>query len=401
MYTYTMITVDKILLNLVQSNDPVLEEVLPKRDSKVLRSLATAVTNPVFITENQAKLLIKILSENYEKLGLSQTDIIGMLDAPIWSKQFRAVDRTKKIYLSTDTDGNSVIAIEFAFSAGLRKIMQSVEKKISGVLIIHPGKFYHADLTEKNIVFLVDTFKTLEFDIDEKITNFYNTIKSWSKKEVVEQYYLTNITHSNFQTHITNDLGLDTSINQNVINDRSIRYQYFTEDTGKIPEKLVETLANRADTKIWIDKKSVSIEDLLQSLTELKRFPVMLVFDGYDENRCLQDLVKISENLEKNGIFTDVGIYFRLKNSETGKEFNKFIADKKYNGQLTQHTKVVGVQNGKIPKFLLKSDWKPMSVISVNTSLRNTKTSVYANCCDLVITYSDAQPLIESRFKWQ
>jgi hypothetical protein len=111
-------------------------------------------------------------------------------------------------------------------------------------------------------------------------------------------------------------------------------------------------------------------------------------------------LTKIGENLEKNGIFTDVGIYFRLENSEIGKEFNKVIADKKYNSQLTEHTKVVGVQNGKIPKFLLKSAWTPMSVISLSTSLRNTKTSVYANCCDLVITYSDAEPLIESRIKW-
>jgi len=400
-YTYTMITVDKILLNLVQSNTPVLEEVLQKRDSKVLRSLTTAISSPTFITENQAKLLIKILSENSEKLCLDKTTVSCMLDAPTWSKHFREVDRTKKLYTGNNSTGELSIIIEFAFSAGLRKIMQSVEKKISGLLTIHPGKVYHADLDEKNIVFLVDTFKKLDFDIDEKLINFYNIIKSWSKKEVAEQFYLTNITHDNFQTHITADLGIDTAINQNIINDRSLRYQYFTEENGKNPENLTETLAMRNDTRVWVDKKITDIEEIFQSVNELKRFPMMLVFDGFDEKRCLQDLTKISEILEKNGIFDNVGIYFRLENSETGKEFNKFIADNKYNSQLTQHTKVVGVQNGKIPKFLLKSAWKPLSIISLNTSLRNTKTSVYANCCDLVITYSDAQPLIESRFKWQ
>ena len=400
MYTYTMITVDKILLNLVQSNTPVLEEVLQKRDSKVLRSLTTAITSPVFITENQAKLLIKILSENSEKLCLDKIDVSYMLEAPTWSKRFREVDRTKKLYTGNNSDGDAVLIIEFAFSAGLRKIMQSIEKKISGLLTVHPGRVYHADLDEKNIVFLVDTFKKLDFDIDEKVANFHYTIKNWSKQETVNQFYLTNITHDNFQTRITADLGIDTAIDQNIINDRSLHYQYFTEKIEKKPENLTELLAMRDDPRVWLDKKSVSVEELFQGLINLKRFPVLLVFDGFDEKRCLQDLTKIGENLEKNGIFTDVGIYFRLENSEIGKEFNKYISDKKYNSQLTQHTKVVGVQNGKIPKFLLKTDWKPMSVISLSTSLRNTKTSVYANCCDLVITYSDAQPLIESRVKW-
>lgn len=400
MYTYTMITVDKILLNLVQSNTPVLEEVLQKRDSRVLRSLTTAVSSLTFITENQGKLLIKILSENSEKLGLNKIDVLSMIEAPTWSKHFREVDRTKKLYTGNNADNDLVIIIEFAFSAGLRKIMQSIEKKISGLVMVHPGRVYHADLNEKNIVFLVDTFKQLDFDIDEKVTNFHYTIKNWSKQQVVDQFYLTNITHDNFQFHITADLGLDTAIDQNIINDRSLHYQYFTEKTEKNPENLTEILAMRNNPRVWLDKKTISLEEIFQSITELKRFPVLLVFDGFDEKRCLQDLTKISENLEKNGIFTDVGIYFRLENSEIGKEFNKFISNKKYNSQLNQHTKVVGVQNGKIPKFLLKTDWKPMSVISLSTSLRNTKTSVYANCCDLVITYSESEPLIESRVNW-
>jgi hypothetical protein len=82
-------------------------------------------------------------------------------------------------------------------------------------------------------------------------------------------------------------------------------------------------------------------------------------------------------------------------------EFNKFIADKQYNAQLDQSTKIVGVQNGKIPKFFLKNDWKPMSVISIGSSLKQTKTAVYANCCDLIISYSDSQPIIETRTLWE
>lgn len=396
-----MVTVDRILLNIVQSNTPVLEEVLAKRDSKVLRSLANAVLTPNFITENQARLLIKVLLENSEKLNLNSTDVARINDAPTWSKTFKIIDRTKKMYVGNNSSGDPSIFIEFAFSANLRKVMQGLEKKVFGLTPVHPGRIYHADLSEKNVVLLVDTLQKLEFEIDEKITNFYETIKNWSKKEVTDQFYLTNITHNNFQTHITADLGIDTAIDQNVINDRSLRYQYFTEENGKNPENLTEIIAMRTEPRIWINKQDNSLDNLFQSLTNLRRFPLMLVFDAYDEKRCLQDLTEISENLEKIGIFSDVGIYFRLENTETGKEFNKLIADKKYNSQLDQHTKIVGVQNGKIPKFLLKTGWKPMSIVSLNTSLRNTKTSVYANCCDLVITYSDTRPLIETKQRWQ
>jgi hypothetical protein len=104
--------------------------------------------------------------------------------------------------------------------------------------------------------------------------------------------------------------------------------------------------------------------------------------------------------LEKNRIFDNVGFYFRLDNDTHGKEFNQLIAEKKYNTQLNSQTKIAGVQTGKIPKFFLKNDWKPMSVISIGNTLRNSKTAVYANCCDLIISYSDNEPIIETQNLW-
>ena len=61
----------------------------------------------------------------------------------------------------------------------------------------------------------------------------------------------------------------------------------------------------------------------------------------------------------------------------------------------------MGVQTGKIPKFLLKTDWKPMSVLSLGATLRHSKTAVYASCCDLILTYSDAEPIMETMLKWE
>jgi hypothetical protein len=392
-----MITVDKFLINLLNTTPDVVVS-LPHRDLKVLKSLAKIIISPIFITENQGNLLVKILKEHRSKLG---ENILEILETPSWSKPFRQIEKTRKLYLGTNLCGEPSIVIEFTFSSNIRKILAEYSKKISANILTTPGKHYYSDLTEKNIVGLVDLLKKYDFEIDGKIQDFYNTIKSWSENEVKNQFLLTSITHQNFQKTITNDLGLETSIDENIIADRSMRYQYFHEKSEKIPENLVETLAYRKTAKVWVDKKTVELDEIIEGLIKLKRLPVLVVFDQNDHPRCFEEIQKLSKSLEKNGIFQDVGIYFRLSNDDSGTQFNKFIADKQYNSALDAQTKIVGVQHGKIPKFFLKNDWKPMSVLAIGNSLRQTKTAVYANHCDLIISYTDAQPIIESRPQWE
>lgn len=389
--------IDKLLIKLLTENISELE-VLESRDIKVLKSLGKIVSTPSFITENQSRLLTKILKENSHKFTDTREEILLSLDAPAWSKPFRPVDKTKKVYILQE---EPKIVVEFAFSSAIRKTINNLAKKVSGIEQQQAGKLYKFDLTEKNIVVLVEELKPLGFNFDEKIQDFYKIIKSWSENEIRNQYVLTNITHANFQKTITNDIGIDTPLDETTIADRSIRYQYFLENTKKSPENLVEKIAYRNGPKVWINSNEVSLDDLIASLLQLKRFPTMFVFDTNDHKQCLEDLQFLSESLEKNGIFNQVGIYFRLPNNEYGVEFNKFIAEHQYNCQLDNTTKVVGVQNGKIPKFFIKNDWKPMSVVAIGSSLKQTKTAVYASYADLIISYSDTQPIIETRMLWE
>jgi hypothetical protein len=394
-----MITVDHLLLKIVNFTDSTIEEQIPKRDSKVLRSLATATTAPNFITENQARLLLKILAEHQEKIVAFQEELQLVLENPSWSRSFRQIDRTKKCYIANYED-LPVLIIEFAFSSAIRKTLSSLGKKVSNLVQGVPGKVYRAALTEHNIIELVDVLSKLDFEIDEKVQNYYNIIKSWSEDDIRNQFKIDTITHGNFQKHITDDLGINTAIDQNIINDRSVRYQYFSEKTEKNPENLTEQIATRSSTKIWINKKEISLNHIIDSIGQLRRFPMLVVFDSNDSKKCLEELSNLSESLEKNRITDHVGIYFRLDNNGIGKEFNQLIADKQYNCQLDTTTKIVGIANGKIPKFLLKSSWKPMSVVSIGKLLNHNKTSVYTNCCDLVINWSDLEPITETRVSW-
>jgi hypothetical protein len=393
--------IDQILRHLVTNNIDTLKESMAHRDVRILSSLYKNISGPNFITENQGRLIVKIFNENKKIVSQLVEDIDSSLGDPKWSKPFRPADKTKRIYVEFEKESSPVIAIEFAFSTAIRQKIMAMNKVLSGLVQVTSGKLYYASYTEKNIVALIDGVKGLGFDVDEKLMEFYEIIKSWSKTEIESKFAFDNITHEQFLKKIKAELNEDSVTNPMLVADRSVRYQYFTKKSEKEPENTTEIIANRYSTKVWIDKSKFSLDNIFESLVELNRLPTLLVFDSYGTKESAKELAKISEILEKNGITDNVGIYFRLANDEQGKEFNQLISQKKYNCVLTPDTKIVGVQSGKIPKFLLKNDWKPMSVISIGNSLRHNKTAVYANCCDLVITYTDKEPLYEPKIAWE
>ena len=378
---------------------PTIEELIIAKDARVLRSLASSVGNHSFITENQSKLLMKILRENSEKMPEFKEEILEQISNPTWSRSFRQIEQVKKFSIKKYEDQDLVLFIEITYNLEIRKILQNLAKSVNGLLYTGKDGLWVADLTEYNIVQIYETLEPLGFEIDSSIKTHYETIKSWSKTEVENRFLITNIEHSNFQKAITADLGMNTSIDQSIINDRSIRYKYTTEKPRNFGENLTEVIANRATTKVWIDKNQHSLTEVFDSILKLRRLPILVVFDTIVNNKYLENLEILSEAMKNVGIDDRVGIYFRLPNDEIGKKFNNFIATNQYNKHLDDTLIVAAVSSGKIPKFVLKNSWQPMAVIALDTKmgLRHGKTSVYANCCDLIIEYAEEKSMLEGR----
>ena len=390
-------TIDNLLVKIVNFSSPTIEEKIHPRDSRVLRSLANSITSHLFITENQSKLLIKILRENSEKLSDFTDEIKTKLADPTWSHTFRQIDQIKKLYIGKHLEGELFLFIEATYFAEVRKVLQDLEKKCEGMQVILPGKKFVLELTEKNLVVIVDALAPLGFEIDEKVQAHYDTIKSWTASTIQDQFLINNIEHKNFLKHITDDLGISTAISQNVIHDRSMRYQFFTETAKNPGETLTEVIANRSKTRVYIDKKQHTVSNIIESLIDLRRLPLLVVFDTYVNSKYLENLQTLSDALEYNGIYDNIGVYFRLPNDELGSKFNQFIKDKQYNYQLDNNTQVAVVMSGKLPKFFLKNPWQPMSVIALDTKmgLRHGKTSVYSNCCDCIVEWADEPVTME------
>jgi len=394
-----MTTIDSLITKIINFSEPTVEDRLPNRDAKVLRSLAMSMTNQFFITENQGRLLLKILRENIKNLSEFTEEISLALMDPIWSKDFRQVEQVRKLYLEKDTDEDLSVFVEFTFNSEIRRILAEITKKCENLVMLGNGKRYQADLTEKNIVALVECLLPFKFEIDEKIQNHYDTIKSWSETVIREQFLVTNIANTNFHKHITADLGIETAIDQSIINDRSMRYRYFIENAKNHGETLTEVMANRCTSRLWIDKNHHDLSEVISSLKKLRRLPLLVIFDTVVNDTYNTNLETLSHALENNGIFEKIGIYFRLPNDEDGKKFNTMIAHKQYNYPLDSDTQVVAVQSGKLPKFFLKNAWRPMSVITLDSrmGMRHGKTAVYSSCCDLIVEWAEAPTIAEQR----
>jgi hypothetical protein len=393
-----MTTIDNLLLKIINHQGPGIETLLAPKDASTLRSLAQQAAGAVFITENQSNLLLKILQSNKKKLSNIDDTLASTLADPTWSRPFRQVEQIKKLYIAKVSE-DPEICIEFTYSANIRKLLQQSSKHIENLHSGDLGKKWYADLTEKNIVSLVELLTPFDFDITKDITSYYTIIKSWDESSIRSQFLISNIENNNFQKHITADLGIDTPVTQHIIHDRSIRYQYFV-DTAKNPgENLTEYIANRSTNRLWINKKEHTLDAVIQSITDLKRHPMLVVFQSENEAVSTQQLEMLVNSLEKCGIISDIGVYFRFDNTPAGTVFNKIIADRQLNAKLDQHTKVACILGSKLPKFFLKNAWRPMSVLGLNTKLglRHGKTSVYSKSCDLVLDYCDEPALLEHK----
>lgn len=392
-----MIEIDSLLLKIVNSSSPALEDLIPSRDSKVLRSLATTINSNYFITENQSKLLVRILRENRKNMDFYGEDLDRCLENLQWTRSFRKIEQVRKVYIDCIADQEPLIKIEFTYSSQIRKSLAE-SKKIEGFLQVSPGKIYTANYTEKNIIAILDILQSYNFTVDEILQNHYKTIKSWSENTVKNQFLLKNISTTNFiRTAIDAD-QLGSESDEAVVIDRSKRYNYFLEKSVNFEDSLLNLIVNREKNKIWVPSTKYSLDNVIKVLIELRRLPVLVIFPNYENRKLPQILKNLSNSLNKNKILEDIGIYFRMNNDQEGKIFNQFISENKYNSRLDNTTKIVGIQSGKIPKFLLSANWYPMSVISLDANIRNNKAGIYSERCDLVITYSEQGPVVGAKY---
>ena len=381
-------TLDQVLKTLTQQIKTV-DYKIPAKDRRILISLSGQLDQGSFLTENQANLLVKILTENVKSIEASGIELTESLTYPTWSHPFRIIEKIRKIYL--DQNHPDLIFVEFTHDKRLRTKLISLNGKLSGSVNSLTSKIHTVTFCEKNIHLLLREFAGDKFTIDDKISVFDQEIRK-ILKDKTNPYNVFQLKNENLKKIIEDEIGPITHDNLLLLHDRKFRYQYQISE--KITEKSLTTdIAQRTSPRIFIDNKKVSLEAVIKSIKELHRFPVLLVFDGHVSKNDKKSLDLVANAIAANDISDQVGIYFRFNRPADDFNFNATIGELKYNKNLSSETMIAGIANNKIPKFLVDSNWKPNSIISFTTNFKNNKSYVYFSDVDLSIYYSEKQPL--------
>jgi len=380
------LAIDQFLLKFQNDIDQ-----LPTRDCQILQSLSTQISQNIFLTENQSKLLVKILNDNFTYFEKIEKNFKKILEDNLWSQPFRILQKIRKIYVDPV---DIKIKIEFTFNKSIKERLSSLNSKINGELLAYGSKscsLYSVPLSENNIDLLINEFKNYNFEIEEKILNFHQEIKN-IRKENPYNFDIFNLKDEKLKKLIEDDAGEITHDNLIMLHDRKIRYQYTINE--KIPEKsLKNEIAQRTRNKVFIDNEKFSLEEVFDVVKNLNRFPILMIFEGHEPIKDKKSLDLLTFSMSNSKILGDVGIYFRHPNSAEGNKFNSSIADLSFNKNLSENTKIAAIANNTLPKFMIKTGWIPQTIISFTNNFKNNKASAYFSNVDLLIYYNDKQPL--------
>ena len=269
-----MITIDELLIELENKGIAKLDVAVPARDKKILVSLTKQIKYGHFLTENQGKLLVKILTENKQFLSTVPSDQLTILDAPIWSQPFRVIEQIRKVFLSKDQ--NYSILIEFTYNKRIRQLIYDLGKNLEGQLISINAKQYSIPLTEKNVFTIVKALQPQKFSIDPALVKFYEEISEILKNNK-SPFDIFSTSNEKLLEKVKDEIGEISEENLMLINDRRFKFQYSVFPKNS-ENSLKNLIANRPSTRLWISNQEYSLDQLLSSLKELDRLPLLVVF---------------------------------------------------------------------------------------------------------------------------
>ena len=389
-----MLTIDNILLKIEEHSIDKLNSSVPVKDRRILKNLVRMIQMPSFITESQGRLLIKILQENMEALDFIGSELIPSLKNPSWTKSFKTVDVIRQLSISKNSSGNSFIDIDCSFNKEIKKSLVTLIRNIEGATFtIISGKRTSILLTEKNLYNTVKELDKHDFDKSEQVIKLYNEISSLDMLGTKDSFSIHKTSNIKLKNRLIKNIGAIDSTNMLLLEDRKIEFQYNV--TGNLDDStLANKIAKRTNNKIFINSSEYTLLDVAQAIRQLRKMPALCIFDEYDAGASIKNLKTVKTVVDAVDPTINVGVYFRFNNAGDGEQFNKLISEYGFNKQLDNNNRVSVIANGKIPKFFLKSDWYPKTVLSFSNQFRNNKTSVYCNSCDLIVYYTSSKPMI-------
>ena len=377
------------------------------KDKKLLLSIAQATFKGKALSDRQYDVVKKILINGYKQDFLDRN---VDLDSSVNNirKPLRKIDRSEYIAIENYSDNLSgagwqfyseqgkCLVVRFPFNMKYSKLITEIKK-----FILYPSEVYKTDnykhilpFNETIVYKTIGMFKDLIKDIDPVLMNIYNEIDSWlqNKHKYVPGVYNFAIenTPNTIVEPLVNKLGQPSNENLFLYYDKreQVGLQHFDQEALEQSKQhlkpLTKKILQRNQSLIQINKKEHALPEVLDTLLELKRFPLLVILDDKDP---LDQLVQF-HNLTKNIIPNEkISVLFRKENCKDGRHFNDYVKTQKINNKLDINTEIVYINNKKIPKDLIREVWEPECVISLGSVRHYNKIDKLIHQYDLTIHY--------------
>lgn len=383
-----MLTTDQLLNNLVDNGSISQSDKILDQDKKIFSSLRHQLKKQVFLTEKQGNLLVKLLQSNKKYLQHLTTEELFVINTPFWSQEFRLYSPVRKIYFSNEKKDS--ITVEFSYDKELKqKLNKEFDLSVSRRAICSTANKITIHNNEYNILKLIQIVKNDNFEIENSILEIYQRIELAINNHT-NYIDILNEKNQNLYNIVVKDISNEDNTDLFLL-DRRIRFQYNYESKNT-QNTLSYKIASRKNSTVYVSSKIYKLQDIFKAFDQLKRLPTLIIFDEHEPLICNNLLDELNNVLQILDINNKTGIYFRFNNN-VNKLFNQKIAEYNFNQYLDYDTNIVGISLKQLPKFLLKTDWYPKSVISLTANFRHSKVWSYCNQSDLIIFYSAVEPL--------
>lgn len=380
-------------------------------DKPILVSINQQVKKGTALTDRQHELIKTKLLSYQDRFDFDIQPFFDNLKIPL-----RVIDRSQTIEVVSHADmlgPNSVyeshkenwkwIKIRFPFS---KKNIIEVETIVQGLkkrdqyMHVRGSHEHYFRLNETNVFAIVKAFVNKKFAIDEELVEHYKNIKDIKDNE--NSYYpgvfnfsVSNISDKGKQI-INDEIGAIDKSNILKVVDRRRRYGIQRIDYSNIPAGLSGEIAFRNNIEVLIDPASHNLNSVAEAVMHLDRFPLLVIIDKDD---ALAQMSKVYDAFSYIVPTNKQTALFRV-DSNNDYNVNDFIKDKQLNNWLDKDTEIVYINKGKLPKLLLKTEWKPSAALIMTGTRSHSYVSYYVEeFCDLIMYHDKESSILRKLHK--
>ena len=352
---------------------------IEQTDFTIMNSIARQCFKGMALTDRQSALMqekLQAYRDQFMNLDWDFDYAVNQLRQPL-----RSIDRSKYIKIA----GNDIV-VRFPFNKTDIVYVQEAANKCQEYHHQKGSHIHSFAYNERNILNLLDRFTKKEFTIDEELLDIYDKVKAINSNPqeylsgIDDNYNLINI-NAKLAVTIQNEVGEASAESFTKLYDRRFRYGFnHVANLGKARNELIHNIAARKETTYHSIPSIESTNAILTALWELDRFPLLVILDPLHAEEQLYTFANHYRDILDA---EEQSVLFRLEQKDAG--FNQLVKDRKLNNWVDISTKVVYISKSKLPKLLVKNEWKPSAAFSFTSSMDRFVDSYVSFNCDLIV----------------